>query len=97
MANTKTSTIKKATTVVATQAISAKRPVGRPKVRVVNPVNNVTDLRNSLMQLYNDVQLGNIDHNTAKVIGNISGKIISCINAEMKLRRFNDERTKIAV
>ena len=74
---------------------TTKKSVGRPKLRVVTPVKNITDLRNNLMELYNEVQAGTIDPNTAKVVGNISGKIISCFNAEIKLRRFNNERSKI--
>ena len=91
----KTKESKKEVATITSDFTAVKRPVGRPKTRVLTPVKNINDLRINLMQLYNDVQAGNVDHSTAKVIGNISGKIISCVNAEIKLRRFNNERSLI--
>lgn len=61
----------------------------------VKCVTNITELRDSLLDLYNQHKAGVIDNNTTKVQVMAAGVIIASIRTEMAYNEMRDEKPSI--
>lgn len=53
------------------------------------------DLRNDLMQVYNDLRNGAINKGTAKEIANVAGKILSSAKSQLDYNKWVKNEGKI--
>ena len=55
---------------------------------------NVTDLRDDLINIYDETKTGATDNQTAGVLANIAGKIIKSTALELSYNQFKKYSTK---
>lgn len=56
---------------------------------------NIKDLRDSLLNSFNELQNGELDHKQAKEQTNMAGKIISSAKIELDYNKFQGDNKKI--
>ena len=58
-------------------------------------VENITDLRNDLMKVYNSVRMKEIGISEAKEAANVAGKIISSAKTQMESNKYVGSKDSI--
>jgi hypothetical protein len=58
-------------------------------------IENIVDLRDSLLDSFNALKGGSLDLKTAKELTNLSGKIILSARVELDYIKYNKEERKI--
>lgn len=56
---------------------------------------NIKDLRDSLLESFNQLKSGEIEHKQAKELTNMSGKIINSAKLEMDYNNYTGDKKKI--
>lgn len=57
---------------------------------------NISDLRNKLTQVFEEVHTGSIDAKRGQELANIAGKIIATVSVELKACEVNKTNHRIA-
>jgi hypothetical protein len=57
---------------------------------------NITQLRNKLCDVFNELHTGKLEAKDAKELANIAGKVIASVNTELKAAQINKTNHRIA-